>query len=163
MTEAEQKPVEEFTKVESIFVRQRNCLLLRADFSPMFVDYYLHLMQHGLRNEETEDTVLKHILSEDGVNVEIVKRAHIVEGNTAMCRKSTDENSLANAVFRNSLLEPFEDHTAKSACVTHYVLLLHLLTGSECACKGDCVTAEGHGDEHALLNEADDLALARNE
>ncbi|MBQ8375788.1 MAG: Hsp33 family molecular chaperone HslO [Akkermansia sp.] len=63
MTEAEQKPVEEFTKVESIFVRQRNCLLLRADFSPLFVDYYLHLMQHGLRNAETEDTVLKKLLA----------------------------------------------------------------------------------------------------
>ena len=63
MTESEQKPVDEFTKVESIFVRQRNCLLLRADFSPMFVDYYLHLMQHGLRNEETEDTVLKKLLA----------------------------------------------------------------------------------------------------
>ena len=63
MSEAEQKPVEEFTKVESIFVRGRNCLLLRADFSPIFVDYYLHLMQHGLRNDETEDTVLKKLLA----------------------------------------------------------------------------------------------------
>ena len=63
MSEAEQQPVEEFTKVESIFVRGRNCLLLRADFSPIFVDYYLHLMQHGLRNDETEDTVLKKLLA----------------------------------------------------------------------------------------------------
>ena len=47
--------VEEFTTVESIFVRGRNCLLLTADFSPLFVDYYLHLMQHGMRNEEPVD------------------------------------------------------------------------------------------------------------
>lgn len=55
--------VAEFTTVESVFVRGRNCLLLRADFSPLFVDYYLHLMQHGLRNEETEDTRLKQMLA----------------------------------------------------------------------------------------------------
>jgi molecular chaperone Hsp33 len=63
MSDAEQKMVEEFTKVESIFVRGRNCLLLQADFSPIFVDYYLHLMQHNMRNEETEDTVLKKLLA----------------------------------------------------------------------------------------------------
>ena len=35
--------VEEFVTVESIFVRGRNCLALRAKFSPLFTDYYLHL------------------------------------------------------------------------------------------------------------------------
>lgn len=55
--------VDEWTVVESVFVRGRNCLLLRADFSPLFVDYYLHLMQHGLHNEPTEDGVLKDLLA----------------------------------------------------------------------------------------------------
>lgn len=55
--------VEEFTTVESIFVRGRNCLLLTADFSPLFVDYYLHLMQHGMRNEEPVDGTLKQMLA----------------------------------------------------------------------------------------------------
>ena len=41
--------VEEFITVESIFVRGRNCLALRSKFSPLFTDYYLHLMQYGLR------------------------------------------------------------------------------------------------------------------
>lgn len=61
----EQQPekIAEFTTVESVFVRGRNCLLLRADMSPLFVDYYLHLMQHGLRNEPCEDSVLKQLLS----------------------------------------------------------------------------------------------------
>lgn len=61
----EQQPekIAEFTTVESVFVRGRNCLLLRADMSPLFVDYYLHLMQHGLRNEATEDAVLKDVLA----------------------------------------------------------------------------------------------------
>lgn len=54
--------VAEYTTVQAIFVRQRNCLLLRADFAPMYVDYYLHLMQHGLRNAETEDSMMKKLL-----------------------------------------------------------------------------------------------------
>lgn len=55
--------VEEFATVQSVFVRNRNCLLLRADFSPLFVDYYLHLGQHGLRNAEREDSVFKQLLA----------------------------------------------------------------------------------------------------
>ena len=53
----------EMTTVQAIFVRRRNCLLLQADFSPLFVDYYLHLMQHGLRHAPTEDGVLKDLLA----------------------------------------------------------------------------------------------------
>lgn len=55
--------VEEFVKVESIFVRKRNCHLLRARFSSLFTDYYLHLMQYGLRNEEPCDSILKDLLA----------------------------------------------------------------------------------------------------
>jgi molecular chaperone Hsp33 len=55
--------VDEFVKVESIFVRHRNCHLLRAHFSPMYTDYYLHLMQYGLRNEEPCDSMLKDLLA----------------------------------------------------------------------------------------------------
>lgn len=55
--------VEEFSTVHSIFVRHRNCLMLQADCSPLFVDYYLHLMQHGLRNEPTEDSTVKQLLA----------------------------------------------------------------------------------------------------
>ena len=51
--------IPEFTTVESVYVRGRNCLLLQADFSPLFVDYYLHLQKHGLRNEQQEDFTLK--------------------------------------------------------------------------------------------------------
>lgn len=59
----EQDIAEEFTTVESIYIRQRNCLLLKADFSSLFVDYYLHLMQHRLRNAEREDTLFKQLLA----------------------------------------------------------------------------------------------------
>ena len=60
---SQQEPVAEFTTVQAVFVRQRNCLLLRADVSPLYVDYYLHLMQHGQRNAEREDSVLKKLLA----------------------------------------------------------------------------------------------------
>lgn len=56
-------PVEEFVKVESIFVRHRNCLLLTADFSPIYVDYYLHLMQQEMRHAECEDALFKSTLA----------------------------------------------------------------------------------------------------
>lgn len=55
--------VEEFITVESIFVRERNCLVLRSRFSPLFTDYYLHLMQYGLRNEEPFDSLLKELMA----------------------------------------------------------------------------------------------------
>lgn len=63
MSEQNEKGVGEFTTVESVFVRGRNCLLLRADFAPLFVGYYLHLMQYGLRNAEREDNVFKQLLA----------------------------------------------------------------------------------------------------
>lgn len=58
----EQEAVEEFTKVESIFVRGRNCLLVQADFSSIFTDYYLHLMDIEERHPEGLDTTLKELL-----------------------------------------------------------------------------------------------------
>ena len=60
---SQQEAVAEFTTVQAVFVRQRNCLLLCADMSPLYVDYYLHLMQHGLRHAETEDAVVKKLLA----------------------------------------------------------------------------------------------------
>ena len=49
--------------VRSFFVRKRNALLTRAHFSPLYMDYYLHLMQHGLRNEKEGDAMLKDTLA----------------------------------------------------------------------------------------------------
>jgi len=47
-----QETVEEFTKVESIFVRHKNVLFVKAQFTPIYTDYYIHLMDqkpsHGL-------------------------------------------------------------------------------------------------------------------
>lgn len=59
----EQAPVEEFTKVESIFVREKNCLFLLADFSPIFTDYYIHLMDIKEKHVESLDSILKDFLA----------------------------------------------------------------------------------------------------
>jgi hypothetical protein len=53
------EPAEEFTTIESIFVRHRNALLLRGQFTPIYTDYYLHLMQHGIRPPGELDRMLK--------------------------------------------------------------------------------------------------------
>jgi len=55
--------VEEFTKVESIFIRHRNILLLKANFTPIFTDHYLHLMQNKVRHPEKLDSILKDLLA----------------------------------------------------------------------------------------------------
>ncbi|GAA5483405.1 disulfide bond chaperone [Haloferula sargassicola] len=64
--------VEEFTRVESIFVRHRNVLAVRAQFTPIYTDYYLHLMQYGLRNPEELDSMLKDLLA--GLTLHLVAR-----------------------------------------------------------------------------------------
>ena len=56
-------PVEEFTTIESIFVRERNALLIRGQFTPIYTDYYLHLMQHGIRHGEELDSMVKDQLA----------------------------------------------------------------------------------------------------
>ncbi|MEP4079631.1 Hsp33 family molecular chaperone HslO [Haloferula sp.] len=60
---AEQVPAEEFTKIESIFVRHRNVLLVRGHFPGIYTDYYLHLMEEKIRHKEDLDQMLKDTLS----------------------------------------------------------------------------------------------------
>jgi molecular chaperone Hsp33 len=57
------EPAEDFTKIESIFVRHRNALLIRGQFTPIYTDYYLHLMQHGIRHSAELDQMLKDSLA----------------------------------------------------------------------------------------------------
>ncbi len=57
------QPAEDFTTIESIFVRHRNALLLRGQFTPIYTDYYLHLMQHGIRHSAELDQMLKDTLA----------------------------------------------------------------------------------------------------
>ncbi len=57
------EPVEDFTTIESIFIRRRNALLLRGRFTPILTDYYLHLMQHEVRQAPELDQMLKDALA----------------------------------------------------------------------------------------------------
>lgn len=45
------------------FVRHRNVLLVRADLSPLFVDYYLHLAEHKLHPAPAHDRLFKDALA----------------------------------------------------------------------------------------------------
>ena len=56
-------PGEDPITVDSIFVRGRNVLLVVANFTPIYIDYYLHLMQHSLRYPEELDGRLKELLA----------------------------------------------------------------------------------------------------
>jgi len=55
----------EWTPVEvrSYFVRQRNALAVRASFGPLYMDYYLHWMQHGIALDRRVDAILKDSLA----------------------------------------------------------------------------------------------------
>lgn len=53
--EAESEPVE----VRCYFVRGRNALVVRGQFTPIYTDYYLHLMQHQIRYARDQDEALK--------------------------------------------------------------------------------------------------------
>jgi molecular chaperone Hsp33 len=49
-------------EVISSFVRYRNALLTQADLGGLFVDYYLHLADHGLRPDPLHDRIFKEAL-----------------------------------------------------------------------------------------------------
>lgn len=59
-------------EIRSYFVRQRNCLLVRGHFSPLYTDYYLHLMQHGIRHPDELDVLLKEALA--GIALHLASR-----------------------------------------------------------------------------------------
>lgn len=50
-------------ELRTFFVRSRNALLAKADFSTLYVDYYLHLSDHGIRYNAEQDALFKRALS----------------------------------------------------------------------------------------------------
>ncbi len=50
------------TEVRCYFVRGRNALLVRGGFSGMFMDYYLHLLECGVKHPAELDRMLKEAL-----------------------------------------------------------------------------------------------------
>lgn len=59
MTDTEASPLE----VRTYFVRGRNALVARADFEPLYIDYYLHRAEHELKYSNTNDLLLKEALA----------------------------------------------------------------------------------------------------
>lgn len=55
--------VEEFTKVESIYVRSRHALLIKAHFPSIYTDYYLHRNEHKLEYSNDLDAMLKKLMA----------------------------------------------------------------------------------------------------
>lgn len=50
-------------EVRTYFVRGRNALVARADFSDLYVDYYLHQGQHSYQHDPLHDEMLKEALA----------------------------------------------------------------------------------------------------
>jgi len=50
-------------EVGTFFVRNRNALLARADFGQLYVDYFLHLADHGIRYTEEQNKLFKRALA----------------------------------------------------------------------------------------------------
>lgn len=53
----------EFTTVYSYYVRERNCLMVRGKFAPIYADYFLHLGKYGLRYAPQVDVLLRDMLA----------------------------------------------------------------------------------------------------
>ena len=50
-------------EVRTYFVRGRNALVARADFEPLYIDYYLHRADHKLEYSNAHDLMLKEALA----------------------------------------------------------------------------------------------------
>ena len=62
MEDSQQDPLNRI-EVRSHYVRKRNALAVRADFGPLYEDYYLHWMQHGISIPREADDLLKDALA----------------------------------------------------------------------------------------------------
>lgn len=63
MKNSDMEPIEEYSKIQSIYIRHRNCLAIKGKFAPVFTDYYLNLMQHGITQHKELDGMLKELLA----------------------------------------------------------------------------------------------------
>ncbi len=50
-------------EVRTYFVRGRNALVARADFEPLYIDYYLHHADNGIKYSMAHDQMLKETLA----------------------------------------------------------------------------------------------------
>jgi molecular chaperone Hsp33 len=61
MSEEMEQP--EGLEVRTYFVRKRNALVARAEFGELYVDYYLHQSQFGMRHRPSVDAMMKEALA----------------------------------------------------------------------------------------------------
>ena len=59
-------------EVRCYFVRHRNALVVRGNFGPVYMDHYLHLMQHQIRTNPDNDQKLKDALA--GIALHLASR-----------------------------------------------------------------------------------------
>jgi len=118
MSSPDFQPAEEFTRVESIFVRHRNALLLRADLGPIFTGYYLHLMEQRLRNQPRLDQMLKDIIGCFSLHLVSRPWAETIawtinlrapRANLFVTGSSTDE-AVTGRVFTEDIREPDQNY-----------------------------------------------------
>ena len=56
---SENEPIE----IRCYFVRGRNALAVRGEFGSLYTDFFLHLMQHGIRGDEVATDLLKDAIA----------------------------------------------------------------------------------------------------
>jgi len=66
------EPIQDHITLNSIFVRERNALMIRADFSSLFAQYYLHLSEYKLKATSKIDHLFKDCLA--GFSLHLVAR-----------------------------------------------------------------------------------------
>jgi len=57
------EPIQDQITLDSIFIRERNALMIRADFSELFAQYYLHLSEYKLKPTTKIDDLFKDWLA----------------------------------------------------------------------------------------------------
>ena len=104
----------DFTKIESIFVRHRNCLMLRSQFTSIYTDYYLHLADNKLRYPVELDQMLKDALAILALHLTARPWAETIAW-TANLRAprinlfvtgSSNEEAITGRVFTEDIREP---------------------------------------------------------
>ncbi len=96
-------PDDEPLMVSSHFVRGRDALCVRSHFTALYTDYYLHLMQHGIRNAPQHDAMLKDALA--AITLHMVSRP-------------PDEISAWTVGFQEPLLNLFATANNRTGTVT---------------------------------------------
>ena len=90
-------------EIRSYYVRNRNALLVRGSMQPLYMDYYLHLMQHGLKYDDRLDQMLKDALA--GVALHL-------------CSRPQDESCAWTINLRDPLVNLFVTGSSRPGRVT---------------------------------------------